>query len=717
MNEQTERLQRRLVREKRARKQAEALLEAKASELYYANDSLRKLLEVQETVVAERTAELKEALQCAKDASEHKSAFLANMSHEIRTPMNAIIGLSYLALDTRLDSLQRNYVDKIQTSATNLLNIINDILDFSKIEAGHLQIESVTFDLDQLLQSVYDLNQLRAQEKGLSFTIHRDFSLPNRLKGDTARLNQVLTNLISNAIKFTAQGSVSVSVSSVGRQKNPLILGISVTDTGIGVDDEHKSSLFDAFTQGDASTTRKYGGTGLGLSITRQLTELMGGTIRLDSQAGKGTTIRIEVPVETSEAALNQKRHHLSDEKLILIGADEKTKQLLDSLDLHYSAFEYGYEQIANIRKHLEQNAFDCLVLVDCEHENCELIDYLALLRIRVPELSLRPTVLVTSTRSARAIESAHDNYDLYCITDLTTPSILLDTLQDALYTRQEPLEPSQHAHRNRIENILGARVLLAEDNPINTVVAKGMLEKLGVKTTSACNGQEALEYLKTEAFDIVLMDLQMPIMDGYEAVKRIRSNRDFDQLPVVALTAHAMSGDRQKSLLLGMNDHITKPIDPDELLDTLDKWINQGQRQSATLPEKAEESPQTTPEAELPDRLPGLNYAAGLSRVSQDVDFYLSLWEHYDAHYKNLLTEIKAHLDAGDLKGLKAYAHALRGVCANLGGEELQHIAGDIERLKSIPADGGKEVLARLALAQATLNESLNLYRTFSSP
>jgi signal transduction histidine kinase/FixJ family two-component response regulator/HPt (histidine-containing phosphotransfer) domain-containing protein len=540
-----------LLRELRRRIQ-EPSREELTAEIEKKNLDLQKQSAELEKTVAQRTEQLEHAMQEANSANKAKGDFLANMSHEIRTPMNAIIGLSDLCLRTELSDKQRDYLTKIHGSAISLLGIINDILDFSKIEAGKLTIETIDFDIDQVLENLATVAGVKAQEKGLDLHIRRDDRLPAILQGDPLRFGQVLINLTNNAVKFTEKGEISVEADLVQASEQSLLVKVAVRDTGIGMTEEQQGRLFQSFSQADVSTTRKYGGTGLGLAISKELVDKMGGTIGVVSNPGIGSTFTFTM------------------------------------------AFGVGGEG------------------------------------------------------AMAALDKAPGH---------------------------EELKP-----------VRGARILVVEDNEINQQVAQELLEQAGFLVDIANHGREALEMVDGQDYDCVLMDVQMPVMDGFTATAEIRRQERFGQLPVLAMTANATTEDRERALAAGMNDHIAKPIDPGALLAAMLRWVRHAERDTSALPDiPARES---AGELETLPELPGVDVRAGLGRVGGNVALYRKLLDKFVANNSDALSDIRREVESGEREAAIRLAHTLKGVGGNIGANGLQVAVAELEA--ALRADAG---------------------------
>ena len=657
------------------------------------------------SLAKQAATELKVSKEAADSANRAKSAFLANMSHEIRTPMNAIIGMTSLALQRAISPKVKEYLEVVKASSNSLLALINDILDFSKIESNKLIIEDIDFSLHDILSNIVDMFKIKAEEKGLHFAVDTLSDVPDRITGDPLRLGQILTNLLSNAIKFTEKGEVMLDITSQGKSSGRVMLQFAVSDTGIGIKQEKLENIFTAFLQADDSITRAYGGTGLGLSICRKLVGMMGGDdIKVESVPGKGSIFSFTVsfgiqPMENYYAGIGE----FSGKKVLVVDDDIVLVNLLQEM-LELSGFEVDSvtlpsEALKMLQEKARQGFFYDLVIMDLlmpEHDGICTTQ-----KIKA-DMMLADTPIIILTGFGKEFEE-HRARQVGVSAFLHKPVnqvILFDNIRAILFPESvgetEPTEQADQASKL----LKGRRVLLVEDNPFNQMLAKEVLEDVGIVVVVANDGREALDKMD-ERFDVILMDVQMPDMDGFEATMMIRREKKYDHVPIIAMTAHAMSGDREKCVAAGMNDYIAKPFHPEEVFDLLAKYIVGGEfpvKSSASNPVK--------------------NIAGGAS-VDQDGirDFLRSRYKMDDEKINKLIVAAKKSLasqlvagrealGAGDVEALSIVAHTMKGSLRVMGLERLAALAEGIEKQKVRAGD--RDVVVVLIKKLDALSDAL---------
>jgi len=662
----------------------------------------------------------------AEASTEAKSLFLANMSHEIRTPMNAIIGFTDLAIGRNTDHQQAGFLKKIRMASTNLLGIINDILDFSKIEAGKLEIESIPFSLKDVLNNLNNIVAANIEAKNLKFNLIVDKDIPDQLIGDPLRIGQVLLNLSNNAIKFTTEGKVDVELELVSLNKRDMSINLCgrITDTGIGIAPEKLKNLFSSFTQADDSTTRRFGGTGLGLSISKQLIEMMGGELSVESTVDQGSVFSFSLACKIQDRRKRNNPHftnHLLPLNILVVDDQQASRELFENtlvaLSHKVTCLSDSQDTLKEmLAKQNQGNPYDVLItdwiMPDVDGISCciQVQEH--------PEIIRPKLILVTGYDQGETKKQAEEaGIDKYMIKPIREHD--LSKVLHGLFENRRANPPKQ-LPINSVENFnfKGLKALIVEDVAMNQELAIEILSKKGIEVSVANNGQEGVDAVKANSFDLVLMDMQMPVMDGCQATVEIRKFNQ--QLPIIAMTANAMSVDKNKCLAAGMNDYVTKPINPEILFTTILRWLNPAENQiqvelnkapeqasistdthlaintkistdtkidTAPKAEQANTAPSKLAEHNLPDSLPGIELSEGIKRCQDNLDLYLRFFSDFKSTYASCNTTLRTYAEAEDFEALKSLAHTIKGLAGNLAAKPLSSIAADLEKSDTLSA------------------------------
>ncbi len=685
--------------------------------------------------------ELIQAMEAAEAANASKGDFLARMSHEIRTPMNGIIGMAHLLGKTSLSPSQTNFLDKIQTSAKTLLNLINDILDFSKIDAGKLTLESIDFRLEDVLANLVNTLGFLADDKGLELLFQVDENIPPHLRGDPLRLGQILINLTGNAIKFTEKGEILVSVEldddvhtpdtdidtekiswgadlpdaaasgepraddSLANNQQQVKLKFSVKDSGVGLHSDQIASLFEAFSQADDSITRKYGGTGLGLAICHQLARMMGGNIWVESRPGEGSTFMFTVnlihsPPRTPPSVPDRTPFH--GHRALVVDDNRVARELLvamlGSFGMKVDSAPDGKSALKRLDRTLEADPPYDVVLLDWIMPGMDGIETARRIKANGALVKIPAMIMVTAKAKEEVRMAAKETGINAFLLKPVYPSVMYNTLQEILGIAQKPLAaPPETSPPPSMKNIRGAHILVVEDNAINQEVARAFLENAGMIVDIAGDGRACLDIMEKKSFDLILMDIQMPVLDGLETTRIIRNEKKIHHLPIIAMTAHAMAGDREKSLKAGMNAHLNKPVNPRKLYQVLRQFIPEKRPEENVpdIPPSRAADHSHTPGAMIAKKGPmhphlppleGIDRARALARLNHKPDLFLTLLHDFKKDYEAHPAYLRHLLAQNNIKKIRECAHTIRGISGYMAADALCKRATALEEhLQSI--------------------------------